>query len=103
MGSVLFGAPLCWIILTRGLWTKATLINAPLLNYEVSQSGYGMYVKYLMAGFLLVYAVSMMVQFCSSFLSNAAVLLGEEASDAAADEAESSMGRGAIPPEASGV
>lgn len=108
-GSLLFGMPLCWIILTRGLWTKATLINAPLISYEVSQSGYGMYVKYLMAGFLLIYAVSMMVQFCSSFLSNAAVLLGEEALEAeaaaaaAADEPASTMGRGAIPPEASSV
>ena len=102
VGSLLFGIPMCWIILTRGLWTKATLINAPLLNYEVSQSGYGMYVKYLMAGFLLVYALSMMVQFCSSFLSNAAVLLGED-EPAAADEPASSMGRGATPPEASGV
>ena len=101
MGSILFGAPLCWIILTRGLWTKATLINAPLLSYEVSQSGYGMYVKYLMAGFLLVYAVSMMVQFCSSFLSNAAVLLGE-AEPAAADEPASTRGSGSIPPETSG-
>ncbi len=102
VGCVLFGVPLCWIILTRGLWTKATMINAPLINYEVSQSGYGMYVKYLMAGFLLVYAVSMMVQFCSSFLSNAAVLLGET-EPAAPDEPAGTMDRGAIPPEASGV
>ncbi len=102
LGSMLFGIPLCWIILTRGLWTKATMINAPLINYEVSQSGYGMYVKYLMAGFLLVYAVSMMVQFCSSFLSNAAVLLEEEEPEASA-ETQSAMGRGAIPPEANGV
>lgn len=94
-GSVLFGIPLCWIILTRGLWSKTTLINAPLLNYEVSQSGYGMYVKYLMAGFLLVYAVSMMVQFCSSFLSNAAVLL---------DETEpAAVARPGVPPPAAGA
>lgn len=100
-GAILFGVPLCWIILTRGLWTKATLINAPLINYEVSQSGYGMYVKYLMAGFLLVYALSMMVQFCGSFLSNAAVLLGED-EPATPDHAASAMGGGAIPPEAGG-
>ena len=102
MGSILFGIPLCWIILTRGLWTKATMLNAPLINYEVSQSGYGMYVKYLMAGFLLVYALSMMVQFCGSFLSNAAVLLGEAESEAAAEPADTT-GRGAVSPEASGV
>ena len=48
-----------------------------MLAYEVTQSGYGMYVKYLMAGFLLVYALSMMIQFISYFLHNAAILLRE--------------------------
>ena len=75
LGSLLLGVPLCWIILTRGMWSKSNLINAPLLSFEVSQSGYGMYVKYLMAGFLVVYAVSMLLQFLSYFLRSAAVLL----------------------------
>ena len=48
-----------------------------MLAYEVTQSGYGMFVKYLMAGFLLVYALSMMIQFISYFLQNAAILLRE--------------------------
>ena len=60
-----------------GWSAPANLINAPLLSFEVSQAGYGMYVKYLMAGFLMVYAVSMLVQFMSQFLSASAVLLGE--------------------------
>jgi TRAP-type mannitol/chloroaromatic compound transport system permease small subunit len=77
VGSIAFGMPLCWIILTRGLWGKANLINAPLLSFEVSQSGYGMYVKYFMASFLVIYAVSMLVQFGSYVLSSAAVLAGE--------------------------
>ena len=77
LGSVLLGIPLCWIVLMVGMWGKSNLINAPLLSYEVTQSGYGMYVKYLMAGFLLVYALSMLVQFASTFLSSAAVLLRE--------------------------
>ena len=72
---MLFGIPGCWIILTRGLWTKTSSINAPLLSFEVTQSGFGMYVKYLMAGFLLVYALSMLIQFCGYFLGNAGVLL----------------------------
>ena len=76
-GSVLLGVPLCWIILTSGMWNKSNLINAPLLSYEVSQSGYGMYVKYLMAGFLLVYALSMLMQFLGYTLRNAAVLAGD--------------------------
>jgi TRAP-type mannitol/chloroaromatic compound transport system permease small subunit len=77
IGSLILGLPLCWIILTRGLWGKSNLINAPLRTFEVTQSGYGLYVKYLMAGFLLIYALSMMIQFVSYVLSNAAVLLRE--------------------------
>ena len=79
VGSLVLGIPLCWIVLMVGMWNKSNLINAPLLSYEVTQSGYGMYVKYLMAGFLLVYALSMLVQFASSFLNSAAVLLHEPA------------------------
>lgn len=77
LGSLFLGIPLCWIILTRGTWGKTNVINGPLLNYEVTQSGFGMYVKYLMAGFLVIYAVSMLIQFVSYCLSSAAVLLGE--------------------------
>ena len=77
LGAALLGVPLCWVILVRGLGDKSNLINAPLLSFEVSQSGYGMYVKYLMAGFLLVYALSMLAQFLSQFLSSAATLLDE--------------------------
>jgi TRAP-type mannitol/chloroaromatic compound transport system permease small subunit len=76
-GTILLGIPVCWIILTSGLGGKSNSINAPMLAYEVTQSGYGMFVKYLMAGFLLVYALSMMMQFISYFLQNAAILLRE--------------------------
>lgn len=86
LGTLLLGIPVCWVILTSGLWGKSNLINAPLLAFEVTQSGYGLYVKYLMAGFLLVYALSMMIQFIGYFLSNAAVLLNEP--DAKVVEAE---------------
>ncbi len=77
IGSLLLGVPLCWTILSLGMWGKATVINSPLLSFETTQSGFGLYVKYLMAGFLAVYALSMMVQFTSYFLSNAADLRGE--------------------------
>ena len=59
------------------MWDKSNLINAPLLSFEVTQSGYGLYVKYLMAGFLLVYALSMLAQFLGYTLRNAAVLAGD--------------------------
>ncbi len=59
------GIALCWTILIFGMWDKSSIINAPLANYEVSQSGFGMYVKFWMAGFLGIFAVTMAVQFIS--------------------------------------
>lgn len=84
LGSILLGVPLCWTILTLGMWSKATIINGPLLVFETTQSGFGLYVKYLMAGFLGVYALSMLVQFTSYFLSNFAELRGEPGGQQAA-------------------
>jgi TRAP-type mannitol/chloroaromatic compound transport system permease small subunit len=77
IGSAFLGMPLCWIVLTRGMWGKSNVITGPLLNFEVTQAGYGLYVKYLLAGFLLIFAISMLIQFMSYFLSSAAVLLRE--------------------------
>jgi TRAP-type mannitol/chloroaromatic compound transport system permease small subunit len=67
-GTVLLGMTLCATIIWFGMRGKATIINSPLLSFEVSQSGFGMYVKYIMAGFLAVFAVSMMVQFAGYLL-----------------------------------
>ena len=66
-GTLLLGSPLCWIVLTRGLWNDTSAFNLALLNFEVTQQGFGMYVKYIMSGFLIVFALSMLFQF-SSFL-----------------------------------
>jgi len=80
-GAVLLGLPVCWTILIYGLGGKGASIVSPLLGFEISQSGYGMYVKYLMAGFLLVFAVSMAIQFTAMFLANAAELLDGDGDD----------------------
>ncbi|MDD9878058.1 MAG: TRAP transporter small permease subunit [Magnetovibrio sp.] len=77
LGSLLLGIPLCWVILTQGMWGKFSVINGPLLTFEVTQAGYGLYVKYWLAAFLLVFGVAMMVQFASYFLSSVAVLMRE--------------------------
>lgn len=74
-GSLFLGIPLCWVILMQGMGGKGNSINSPMLNFEISQSGYGMYVKYLMAGFLVVFAVTMIVQFVSYLLHNLAILI----------------------------
>ncbi len=76
-GSLFLGMPLCWIILTQGMWGKFSVINGPLLTFEVTQAGYGLYVKYWLAAFLMVFGVAMMIQFVSYFLGSVAVLMRE--------------------------
>ena len=70
IGAVIFGIPLCWVILSRGLWENTSVINSALLKFETSQSGFGMYVKYLMAGFLIIFAFSMILQFSSFVMTH---------------------------------
>lgn len=72
IGATILGLTLCWTILIFGMWTQSSIINSALLAYEVSQSGFGMYVKYWMAAFLGVFAVTMNVQFASFILENIA-------------------------------
>ncbi|MEM7563309.1 MAG: TRAP transporter small permease subunit, partial [Pseudomonadota bacterium] len=62
-GCVILGLPMCWVILMQGMGGRGNSINSPLLSFEVSQSGYGMYTKYMMAGYLVVFAVTMLIQF----------------------------------------
>ena len=75
VGSLILGIPICWVILLRGMWCKQCVINAPLTSFETSMSGYGMQVKYLMAGFLAIYALTMLLQFVSFFLNNSSILI----------------------------
>lgn len=77
LGSAFLGMPLCWIVLTLGMWDKSNVITGPMLSYEVTQSGYGLYVKYLLASFLMVFSISMLIEFASYLLRYAAVLLHE--------------------------
>ena len=68
VGTILLGLTLCWTILIVGMGGKSSVINSPVFNFEVTQSGFGMYVKYMMAGFLAVFAISMMIQFIAYLL-----------------------------------
>ena len=98
-GSLFLGIPLCWVILSMGLWSKGSSLASPLLSFEISQSGFGMYVKYLMAGCLIVFAASMATQFASYFLESVAVLRREgtpEAAPPATDSASAGLGVGAV-------
>lgn len=74
IGTLVLGLPFLWIILIKGLGEKSSSLSVALLNFEISQSGFGMYVKYLMAGLLVVFAVSMIAQLAAVFMRNCAVL-----------------------------
>lgn len=76
-GSVILGIVFCWVILGVGMWTKSSIITTALISFEVSQSGFGMYVKYLMAGFLGIFAITMMIQFTSYLLESVADYRGD--------------------------
>ncbi|PIB23534.1 permease [Amylibacter kogurei] len=78
IGSIFLGMTLCWTILILGMAQKTSIINSPILRFETTQSGYGLYVKYLMAGFLGVFAISMMIQFVSYLMGAVADYRGEE-------------------------
>lgn len=66
VGTILLGMTTCWCIIAIGMGSAQAIINAPVKNFEVSQSGTaGMYVKYQMAAFLAVFAVTMLIQFVS--------------------------------------
>ena len=78
LGSLFLGIPICVTILLRGMWCKQCVLNAPLTSFETSMSGYGMQVKYLMAAFLAIYALTMLIQFTSSFMNNSSKILSEK-------------------------
>lgn len=72
LGSLCLGISLCWVVLIIGMAGKSSIINSPILAFETTQTGFGMYVKYMMAGYLAVFATSMMIQFVSYMLDGAA-------------------------------
>jgi TRAP-type mannitol/chloroaromatic compound transport system permease small subunit len=76
-GSILLGLTFSWTIILIGMGSKSAMINMPIAKFEVSQSGYGLYVKYLLAAFLAVFAITMAIQFVSYFLAAVADYRGE--------------------------
>jgi len=76
IGSLLLGIPLCLIIIFLGMGGKASIINGPVLSFEITQQGSnGLYLLYLMAIYLAVFAVSMLIQFTSYFMSSSHKIL----------------------------
>jgi len=59
-----------------GMVNKASIINGPVLSFEITQQGSnGLYLLYLMAIYLAVFAVTMLTQFTSYFMSSSHKLL----------------------------
>ena len=76
MGSLVLGIPLCLIVIFLGMGGKASIINGPVMSFEITQQGSnGLYLLYLMAIYLAVFAVSMLIQFTSYFMSSSHKLL----------------------------
>jgi len=66
IGSILLGMTTCWAIILIGMGSKQAIVNSPVANFEVTQTGTaGMYIKYQMAAFLAIFAITMLIQFVS--------------------------------------
>lgn len=72
-GSILLGMSTAWVIIYIGFNGKTSIINSPVANFEVTQSGStGMFIKYQMAAFLGIFAITMLIQFVSYFFESVA-------------------------------
>ncbi|MDE2648033.1 MAG: TRAP transporter small permease subunit [Paracoccaceae bacterium] len=77
-GSIFLGMMTAITIILICLWSKQAIVNSPVMNFEVTQTGTaGMYTKYQMAAFLLIFAITMQIQFVSSFLEAVADIRNE--------------------------
>lgn len=66
LGTILLALTTCWTIIVIGFGHARAIINAPIANFEISQTGSaGLFIKYQMAALLGVFAVTMLIQFVS--------------------------------------
>ena len=73
IGAVLLGLSTSLIIVLIGFNGKYSIVNKPLMSFEVSQTGtVGMFVKYQMALFLGIFGITMAIQFVSCFFESIA-------------------------------
>ena len=78
MGSILLGMTTAWCIIIIGMGSKQAIVNSPVKNFEVSQTGTaGMFIKYQMAAFLAIFAITMLIQFVSYYFEAVADSHGE--------------------------
>ncbi len=68
LGSIFLGVSTCLAIIFVGFNGKQAIINSPILNFEITQTvSVGMFIKYQMAAFLGIFAITMLIQFVSYY------------------------------------
>ena len=72
-GSYVLGVLTCIVIVTIGFNGKTSIINSPLLVFEITNQGInGMFIKYQMAMFLGIFGATMLVQFIVQYFDSLA-------------------------------
>jgi TRAP-type mannitol/chloroaromatic compound transport system permease small subunit len=78
IGSIVLGVSTSITIIFIGFNGKQSIINSPVLNFEITQQGsVGMFIKYHLALFLAIYAITMLIQFISYFFESLADYFGQ--------------------------
>lgn len=86
INSIVLGVGTCLLIVMIAFNGKYSIINKPLMNFEVSQTGtVGMFVKYQMALFLGIFGITMVIQFVSYFFGSVADYRGYPGKKVVAD------------------
>ena len=79
IGSIVLGVSTSMTIIFIGFNGKQSIINSPILNFEITQQGsVGMFIKYHLAMFLGVFGITMLIQFISYFFESLADYYGEK-------------------------
>ena len=77
-GSLVLGILTMVVVIVIGFNGKTSIINSPLLVFEITNQGInGMYIKYQMAFFLGIFAATMLVQFVVQFFDSVADIYRE--------------------------
>ena len=78
VGSITLGVSTALTIIFIGFNGKQSIINSPLINFEITQQGsVGMFIKYHLAMFLGIFGITMLIQFISYFFESLADYHGE--------------------------
>ena len=79
IGSITLGVSTALTIIFIGFNGKQSIINSPVLNFEITQQGsVGMFIKYHLAMFLGIFGLTMLIQFISYFFESLADFYGEK-------------------------